>query len=254
MVKFKTKFMNRKNSIGMDSLKGSKKCVLEFINLKNFLTILNSLVQSTGAVITPKDKWVPFLKNDKEAELKDFLSQHFDPKHGLNIRNWWLAVSTPQTRTPNWDLVSTCKINNKMGILLVEAKAHRHELEKGGKPENVSNNSKANHERIRSAIGEANKSINEVIEGVSISIDNCYQLSNRVAHAWWLANQGIPSVLLYLGFLNVEDMRNKYKIFETAEEWEKCFIAHAKIIGVDNLIDKQVFVGTSSFVTISRAL
>jgi len=241
----------------MKELKGSKKCMLELISSPNYYSTINSLIQGTEAIITAKDdKHFPLgLHNDKEAELKDFLAGHFTAKQGTDIRNWWLAVSTPNTRTPNWDLISTCTINGKKGILLVEAKAHKQELngESHGKKLKLkpSDDSISNHGKIGLAINEAR----EGIDGISISRDNCYQLSNRVAHAWWLANQGIPVVLLYLGFLNVKDMDNgKNKLLETNKDWTDCFSNHASKVGVDNIIDKWVDCGKSGFRLICKSI
>ena len=168
-----------------------------------------------------------------------------------------MEVDTSNPRTPNWDLVSTCTVNGKAGILLVEAKAHESELHDGGKrlESDASENSRKNHERIRHAIMEANSEINKAVQGVSISRDKCYQLSNRVAHSWWLASHGIPVVLLYLGFLKAEDMRSSgYIVFDNPQDWEKCFMNHAKQVGVDNIINVSVDCGNSSFVTIVKSL
>ena len=241
----------------MKELKGSKKCMLELISSPNYYSTINSLIQGTDAIInSTNDKYYPIgLHNDKEAELKDFLASHFSAKQGTDIRNWWLAVSTPNTRTPNWDLISTCTIRGKKGILLVEAKAHKQELngESHGKKldSNTSDKSKKNHEKIGLAINEAK----EGIYGISISRDKCYQLSNRVAHAWWLANQGIPVVLLYLGFRNVKDMDNgKNKLLETDKDWIDCFTNHASKVGVDNIIDNWVDCGESGFRLICKSI
>jgi hypothetical protein len=68
----------------------------------------------------------------------------------------WLADPRPTSRTPNWDIASTCTIDGRKGLLLVEAKAHRPELTEEGKRVN-DDISAANHERIGVAISEANK-------------------------------------------------------------------------------------------------
>jgi hypothetical protein len=46
------------------------------------------------------------------------------------LKRWWLAAVSGITRTPNWDIASTCTIEGKAGILLIEAKAHDQELRK----------------------------------------------------------------------------------------------------------------------------
>jgi hypothetical protein len=44
------------------------------------------------------------------------------------LKRWWLSVPSNNPRTPNWDIASTCTIEGKTGILLIEAKAHDQEL------------------------------------------------------------------------------------------------------------------------------
>lgn len=241
----------------MKEHKGSKRCMLEFIDTPEFINNLNGMMEDVGAAISLSDSWLPVGSNNcKEAELKDFLKEQFNPQLGNDITQWWLYKNG---RTPNWDLISTYTIGGKRGILLVEAKAHIDELKKESKGKPYDKNTKSegtkrNHEQIDLAIQQANNEINKEISGVTISIDKCYQLSNRIAHAWWLANQGIPVVLIYLGFLDCKDMDyNKNRLFSTPEDWEDCFKDHAKIVGADALIDKTVNCGESSFVMICRS-
>lgn len=244
----------------MSDLKGSKRCMLELISSTNYISKMNSILEHAGAIIGSADTFMPKgLHDHTEAELKDFLGEHFSPELGNEIRNWWLAKSDQNTTTPNWDLVSTCTINNQKGVILVEAKAHHKELngESKGKQlkKDASQDSLANHAKIGITIEEANAGINKIIGGVSISRDKCYQLSNRVAHAWWLANHDIPVVLIYLGFLNAEDMNyGGRKLFKNHEDWETCFIDHAVKVGADRILDKSVDCGKSQFKLICRSI
>jgi hypothetical protein len=242
----------------MSILKGSKRCILELISSRNFTTEINMLLNPTGAVINPSDVWMPKgIHNDIEAELKDFLSDNFSNQLGSDIFHWWLAFPSQETKTPNWDFVSTCTINNQKGIILVEGKAHLDELQNESKGKilrsDASENSIANHYKIGKAIEEAKREISVSFADVAISRDRCYQLSNRVAHAWWLAHNGIPVVLMYLGFIEAEDMKyGKNRIFETPQDWEMCFLDHVKQVGVDTIMDNWVNCGKGSFNTICR--
>ncbi len=234
-------------------MKGSKNAILNLVSSSNFIKEVNALIKPTKASISVYDNWMPkSMHLEKEAELKDFLKYNFDPLFYDKIVKWWLHVDAT---TPNWDLVSTCTINGKRGILLVEAKAHWDELasESHGKKlnSNAAANSQLNHKQICKAIAQANTEVNKKISGVSISIDKCYQLSNRVAHAWWLANQGIPVVLLYLGILDCQDMNDgKRKLFANDKDWQNCFLNHAKQVGVDKLLNQTVSCGKGEFVVI----
>lgn len=236
--------------------KGSQRAMLKLIESDHFLSSINKLIKPY-AEITVYDNWMPkSLHNDKEAELKNFLKYNFDPQMYNKIISWWLHVDTT---TPNWDLVTTCTIGGKRGILLVEAKAHEKELneESHGKKleKSASDNSKLNHEKIKVAIDKAKNEINNANYNLEISRDNCYQLSNRIAHSWWLANHGIPVVLMYLGFLDSQDMNDgKNTLLNSPEDWETCFLNHAKQVGVDSIINKWVECGESKFITICRSI
>ena len=153
-------------------------------------------------------------------------------------------------------MISTCTIKGIKGILLVEAKAHWNELESNGKglPSINSINSNKNHISITKAIQNANSYLKQSFD-TSIAFNCCYQLSNRISFAWWLANNGIPVVLLYLGFLNVSDMGNgKNILFKNHAEWKNCFNEHCMLVSVDKIINKWVNCGLSEFTMICKSL
>lgn len=241
-------------------MKGSQYAIIKLVESRDFIANLNRLIKETKAEITVYDNWMPkSLSHDKEAELKDFLKYNFNHQLGSDILEWWLYSKTWSTRTPNWDLVSSCTINGKRGILLVEAKAHWGELDKESQGKTLKSDatdpSIKNHDRIGEAIIEANTSLRKTYSLINISRDNCYQLSNRIAHAWWLASQGIPVVLVYLGFLNCKDMDNNgRRLLKNDKEWQTCFKEHAKKVGVDTITDNWVDCGTSKFITICRSI
>ncbi|MFA9390536.1 MAG: hypothetical protein ACERKD_12040 [Prolixibacteraceae bacterium] len=238
-------------------MKGSQYSVIKLVESSDFISNVNTLIKTTKAKITVYDNWMPkSLHQDKEAELKDFLKYNFTPQLSADIVKWWLHKDST---TPNWDLISTCTINGKRGILLVEAKAHWDELDMESHGKNLKSDASVdsikNHKKIADAINEANAKIKSTYPQMTISRDNCYQLSNRVAHAWWLANQGIPVVLVYLGFLNCSDMDyNKRKLFKNDKDWQTCFNEHAQKVGVDTITDNWVDCGNSKFITICRSL
>lgn len=236
-------------------MKGSQNAVLKLIESDHFLKSINEFIKETGAKITSDDVWKPKgMKEKSEATLTTFLKGNFNQSLGENILRWWTQYGS---RGPNWDLLSTCTIKGEKGLLLVEAKAHKDELDRSGKnlKKDANDKSKVNHDKIADAIRQANIAINKQIDGVCISRDKCYQLSNRVAHTWWLANQGIPVVLLYLGCLKCEDMVNgRRTLFATDEEWQTAFTNHAKLVGVENLVGKKVDCGKSNFITICKSL
>ncbi len=243
------------------SFKGSQRCVLEFISSAKFIDNLNYLIKETNAKVDQADKFMPIgFNNYQEAELKDFLKSYFSVDLGDKIFSWWIKkYRNGSTRTPNWDLLSTCNINNKKGILLIEAKAHYKELdnERIGKKLKIdaSIDSIENHNHIFEAISTANLNIQKSFKKVRISRDVCYQLSNRIAHSWWLANNGIPVVLIYLGFLNVTEMDSPPKdpMFITDTDWQTCFTEHIQKVGVDTILNNWVDCGSESFMVICKS-
>ncbi|TKG95386.1 hypothetical protein EYV94_08050 [Puteibacter caeruleilacunae] len=247
--------------------KGSKGCILTLVNSDSYCDEINKLLKSSFSEvglelevkIAEDDVYFPNKENGgKEVELKTFLRKTsfsaLAPKIADEVSEWWFGVGGKSFRTPNWDLISECKIGGEDGILLVEVKAHVGELHKAGKKlkKDASDTSRRNHEQIGKAIEMAKVGITHSYGKVDISIDKCYQLSNRVAHAWWLASKSIPVVLMYLGFLNVADMDDgKNKIFTNDDDWQKCFAKQAKIVGVDKLIGQEVNCGDGKFALIS---
>jgi hypothetical protein len=180
------------------------------------LAFLNSLVQPF-ATVGKDDRFRPegFCRPDEArlGETPGFLSG----EQRRIVTDWWLGVPE-KANTPNWDIVSTCTVEKRRGLLLVEAKAHAGELKANDSCGATDEN---NHRKIEDAIAEASQQLGE---GFRLSADSYYQLSNRFAWAWKVASLGVPVVLVYLGFLNAEEMR---KPFANHEAWERCLLAYA---------------------------
>ncbi|HUW11848.1 MAG TPA: hypothetical protein VM537_19130 [Anaerolineae bacterium] len=186
---------------------------------------LTGIIAPWGEVM-PDRVWRPrgfeCLGEAKLAETPGFLSA----AHRKQVKCWWLKVPRG-ANTPNWDIASTCKIQGRDGLVLVEAKAHWKELSCLGKPKPKTPNGRENHERIGAAIQEANAALNGIVTGWGLSRDSHYQLSNRFAWAWKLASLGVPVILVYLGFLNADDMGGRSRPFHTADDWEEAVRAHS---------------------------
>ena len=181
---------------------------------------LTELVHLPKVKVSPTDQWMPcgkpILTTAGQWDPTPAAEARLDRDDGFvsselqrQLRDWWLA-SNKGANTPNWDLASTCHIDGRKGLLLVEAKAHAAELSTAGKRlrKHSSLNSHANHQRIAEAIQQANAGLRRATGGSwNLSRDHHYQLSNRFAWAWKLATLGLPTVLVYLGFLEAEEMR-----------------------------------------------
>jgi hypothetical protein len=232
--------------------KGSRlRCLLLTNNAPDYVAdFLNSLV-SPHALVTTEDHWAPrgFLNPD-EAKLEEtpgFLSE----RDRAEITRWWLA-QPGRANTPNWDLVSTCQIEDRRGLILAEAKAHEAEFSddrSGAKnPENI--------RQIENALAEATVAWNALASGFALSDNSRYQLSNRFAFAWKVAKMGTPIVLLYLGFLDVQEMEDGSRILlRDHAQWRRCLLARSRGTIPEDAWDKTFDVnGTRLTILIGSAV
>jgi hypothetical protein len=64
----------------------------------------------------------------------------------------------------------------------------------------------------------------------ALSRDWNYQMSNRFAWAWKLADLGIPVILVHLGFLNAHEMNDKGRPFADHEDWTRAVMRHSQAL------------------------
>ena len=176
---------------------------------------LNHLTPSDVSVTETHQRSPNGFTEPNEAKLAETVGFLSDANRKL-LEGWWLA-KPGSANTPNWDLVSECDYTGTSGLVLIEAKAHHAEFTNS---DNCGAGSD-NLPRIQQAIAEANDAWNAIVPGFSLSTNRKYQLSNRFAFAWKVASLGVPVVLVYLGFLNAEDMSG-YKLLTSDEDWESC--------------------------------
>ena len=213
---------------------------------------LTAFVEPWGTV-SMDDRWMPegFCRiEEARLDRAPILPQ----QDRYRLRDWWLTFSRG-ANTPNWDIVSTCAVNGAKGILLVEAKAHNEELnkEENGKSlaRTPSDNSIRNHERIGEAIEEANIGLGEQTGfRWALSRDHHYQMSNRFAWSWKLTELGYSVILVYLGFLNAEEMRKGKEQYPLANhaEWESLVKSHSGRLFPAEIWDRQWSVNGRIFV------
>jgi hypothetical protein len=195
----------RKLTFEAREFKGSRyRCLLATsLPQPKFVEWMNSLIQPF-AEINENSQYAPRgFPHPAEVKLGE-TSGYLDPDDQRAVTRWWIEV-LDGANTPNWDLVATCKIGGRDGLVLVEAKAHETELKDN---DNCGAKNKQNRNRISKAIAEASSSLGK---GWSLEADNCYQLSNRLAWAWKIASLGKPVVLVYLGFLDAREMPEPFK-------------------------------------------
>jgi hypothetical protein len=218
---------------------------------------LTDLIKPWGKVDVT-DRWMPHGFEDiTEAQLgkKDNL---LGPTVGKSLVNWWLAVS--EGRVPHWDIASTCTIEGSPGLLLVEAKAYDGELieAEAGKTydKEESEGSRRNRLQIASCMEEANVSLSaqtKVKTPWALSIEHHYQMSNRFAWSWKLTELGFPVVLIYLGFLNAEEMRDKGLPFGDYRSWERLVLSHSDPLFDETIWDQRWLLNGKPFIPLIKS-
>ena len=214
---------------------------------------LTSMIEPWGEV-SETDRWMPEgFDNITEAQLHDAPRLLDRDKFGNQLRDWWLAVTSPLSMTPNFDIASTCQVivgdKSEPGLLLVEAKAHDRELinveagkqlkpPKGGALLSVA--SRRNHVRIGASIQDANLAMaGETGLPWALSRDWNYQMSNRFAWSWKLTELGFPVILVYLGFLNAEEMKgDNREPFASADAWATAVKNHSAGLFPESVWDR----------------
>lgn len=217
-------------------------------------TRLTNLIAPWGTV-TSEDKWMPQgFTAVEEAQLHN--ATCLLPKNVREeLQSWWMEI--PAT-TPCWDIASTCTIEGKKGLLLIEAKAHDNELigEECSKPlaGNASEGTRLNHAHIKDAIRQANDGLNAVVPGWSLSCDSHYQMSNRFAWSWKLTELGYPVILVYLGFKFAVEMHDRGMPFTDDADWQKLVLAHSKLLFPSHIWNHKWPIDGQAFIPLIRSI
>ena len=182
--------------------------------------LTRKVVDHSSVIVSPSDRWRPegrLYPNEVQLDKPDGAILVTEAIV-LALQKWWPR----RGRSPNWDIASTCTINKQRGLVLVEAKAHTEELDNG--PTGAGCGSR---EKIAAALAEANDGLRCLTgEDWALSADRHYQLANRVAWSWKLATLDMPTVLVYLGFLDADEMKDQGRLFTNLNDWENCLFRH----------------------------
>ena len=225
---------------------------------------LTDLVRLPDVAVSANDFWMPCGKpvcTRKEWNKKPAVEARLDRDVGFlpssarqALSHWWLKVPRG-ANTPNWDLVSTCTIEGSDGLVLVEAKAHANELSVAGKSTPRSENGWKNHQRIGSAIEQAKAGFRRDAGGSwALARDSHYQLSNRFAWSWKLTSLGVPVVLVYLGFLNAEEMATDGMPFRSEGDWKRAIKDHARGVVDDTCWGRRLLLNGKPFRALIRVI
>ena len=179
-------------------------------------SFLNSIV-TPAAVVTDADQWAPRgFPHPDEAKLGETSGFLTDAQRN-EVTNWWLA-KPGRANTPNWDFVSQCLIGERQGLILVEGKAHEDEFA----DDRCGATNRENFQQIKNRLTEATVGWNAMLPGFNLTPDSHYQVSNRFAFAWKLATMKIPVVLMYLGFLDADEMSGR--LLRSHAQWRQCVL------------------------------
>lgn len=236
--------------------RGSRKHVLDWTDRPFFLDELKELLTPIPITISADSIFMPRgYEAPSEARMESF-GPSWLPASGVwsVLKEWWLR-HLAGANTPNWDIAVGCLVEERPGLVLVEAKANWPELSTTGKPLDpaASCNSRDNHTRIGEAIEEACIGWRTLDARVAITRDSHYQLSNRLAFSWKLAMLGFPVILLYLGFTGDEGIRDAGAPFSDDDDWQRAFRQYAHTIVPHELFDRRLDVGPSPVWLLSRS-
>lgn len=250
---------NRLESLPVKEQRGSRaRCVLFTEGAREEVAKRLTALVSPHAVVDPaRHVWAPKGFSDpaegKLGETAPFLSG----TQREEISNWWLAVRHAAANTPNWDIISQATIGGREGLILVEAKAHDKELTKeaGGKlfDANASEASSFNHKGIGTCIDEASRSLSSA-SGLAwhLSRDSQYQMSNRFAWSWKVTTMGIPVILVYLGFVNADEMKDLGLPFDNHEQWKQLVEAQSQSLFPSTVWGKAWSVNGTELIALVR--
>lgn len=167
------------------------------------LEVNRAISEAGGPTDAEKTEWVSPLRSDAYSEYydQDFLDLLGVETPHRRLDDFWPA------RGPHWDALGKTPGGE---LLLVEAKSHIPELFS-----NPSGAGEASLARIRSALDETAAAFN-ARPGCDWT-QTFYQYANRLAHLYFLRDQnGIPAWLVFVAFLNDEEMKGPV----TRAEWE----------------------------------
>lgn len=172
----------------------------------------------------PPIEWLSPLAEDDYAEYRDagFL-QRLEIGHlAAGLQDFW------PSHGPQWDALGV----TSSGPVLVEAKAHIREFL--SPPCKASPLSRAQIERAFASVGS------DLGVGTTATWPKIYyQYANRISFLWWLRQQGIDAKLLFVSFLNDDDMNGPAH----AETWETAFAAADYALGIPerNKLRRHIF-------------
>lgn len=191
--------------------------IAQSVGTKGSLKWIQKAVATKSASIQPEAlptiSWLSPLESDDFAEYRDssFLELIGLPQLTEKLHEFW------PIRGPQWDALGRFS----GGCVLVEAKAHLSEF--------VTPPCQAG------AVSRAliDKSLLKLSNALGVDqrknwAEQYYQYANRLAHLWWLREQGVNAHLILVGFVGDSEMNGPHN----AEDWTVAYSEADEYLGI----------------------
>ena len=176
--------------VGADGLafKGSQRHLQTYVNERR-PELDSAIRRALPALPAHEIQWRSPLRGDSYREYRDddFLRRVEAGDLTSSLREFW------PRRGPVWDGLATVPSGERPGVILVEAKSYPAEMASACR---ATPRSRATIER---ALDAARAGLGAEGDRTAWT-DRYYQLANRIAHLWWLRQQGRDAWLLLVCF------------------------------------------------------
>jgi len=227
--------------------------MLDYVASPKFHESLNSLLEGTGAVVADNAPSSPSATDCGERSVEGYLKRNQGLGLPVPAPDWWTPFGG---KAPTWDLLCPITFTGTLGLLIVECKAHQSEMVQSRrtlKLAEMSISSFRNHVSIARKLLDANCALDRLGFGrYALSLSVAYQLSNRIAYLHHLASLGVPTVLMYLGWLRSPDCRGA-RPFQDHAAWNDAVTFQFEKIGPRAFLETS-HTSRASFQMIVRSL
>jgi hypothetical protein len=208
---------------------GSDWHLLRFLGYHREYFTRQILAEIRGEDIT----WLDFKfshKNTKCSRDSEWNGLEFI-KDDPDLLRGWHAFWPTSGRSQNWDAVAKIRVDGQEEWLLVEAKAHTHELKGNGcgasNPRSI--------QKIERALTETKAAFGAGSTPLENWLGAYYQYANRLAALHFLRNaaqQPVPARLLFIYFIG--DKHNNQDCPRSRDDWMPAVNAMEAVLGIDH--------------------
>jgi hypothetical protein len=192
-------------------------------------TLNQQIINSIGG---DEISWLDFnFSNENKNCLRDSEWNGLDFITDRDVLRSWHAFWPTSGRAQNWDAVGKIKMTDGTEEwLLVEAKAHTHELKGNG----CGASNARSIEKIERALEKTKAAFGAGSTPLENWLGSYYQYANRLAALYFLAEEcqpAVPARLLFIYFLG--DKHKGQDCPQSREEWEPVLNVMEDALGID---------------------